>query len=195
MNPIKALESLTGMLDHDKAAILLVHGDLKPSCLVTLSGEVYVQSEPPMHVDQESLQTLETILKELGLFYSTKIRLYDNEGEDENLSQEVARLFIAKAQDTADTLRFYFEDLNTYDAEAGLLLGYPETAVHAFVNGGLLPMDDTPESTQEVSAQNMQLLGYRLSEHHWNEEVKPLQAQGEYLQKVSPIIYAHTTEI
>lgn len=194
MNAIETLEKIEEIISHDKAMILLVHGGLKPSCLAVFYGPYYNQTKEILHIDKEDLQIFKNVLDELGLCYHFETRVYENEGEAGTNAQEIVRAYIAKDQEKADILAKYFSDLNKYDYEAGILLGYPKTAVQAYVDGTLLPMDDVASRTDEVSTENMRLLGYRLSREDWKEEVRPLEIQGNYLKKISPRIYKESIE-
>jgi len=194
MNPIKALEDIDQVLPHDKASILLVYAGLKPSCLAIFSGEVYDQTKDEVHIDAGILNIFKQILDALHLHYQIETKLYENEGENETNAQEVVRAFISKDKDTANKLKIYFDDLDKYDYEAGILLGYPETAVMSFLTPNMLAMEDEPIATKYVSEVNMRLLGYRLSKDQWEDEVKPLEAQGNYLKELSPKIYSEVTQ-
>ena len=75
-----------------------------------------------------------------------------------------------------------------------MLLGYPETSVKAFLTPDMLEWENHPVSTEDVSEKNMRLLGHRLSKKYWREEVKYLEASGNYLKTISPKIYQEITK-
>lgn len=176
MDAIKMLETIQNLIPPYKGDILLVYGGLKPSCFVELSNEIH---------------ELITILDELGLYYRIEAKTYTDKAGKK--SQEVTRLYIARDQDNANRLASYFKNIINHDYDIGILLGYPKTAVEAFVSEDMLDMADIPESTSEVTKKNMRLLGYRLSKTLWEDEVKQLEEYGNYLLKVSPTIYTEIT--
>jgi hypothetical protein len=190
MDAVKDLESLPGVISNDKASILLVHGKLKPTALIVMEGPAFDDEKHPTHVAEESLATLEAVFRELGLHYvqTTEIMTTMRGGY-----AEVLRFFIAHDQATAERLKTLFDDVMNNDREIGLLLGYPQTAVDAFLTPNMLEMANTPESTEDVSMLNMRLLGHRLSKDNWREEVKYLEESGNYLKSVSPLIYDEMT--
>ncbi|MEO6109956.1 MAG: hypothetical protein ABIP50_03040 [Candidatus Saccharimonadales bacterium] len=104
------------------------------------------------------------------------------------------RIFVARDQSKADRLKILFDDIEENHHEAGLLLGYPRTAVEAFLTPDMLEMNDEPISTEDVSVENMRLLGHRLSVDNWRDEVKYLEKSGEYLKTISPTIYGSLIE-
>jgi len=190
MNAINQLEDLKDMIAADKASILLVHGNLKPAALVVMQGAVFALTEQPDHVNAASITRLEGILSAFGLYYTSTTTIMENSsGRLFDHGQEVMRIFIARDQDTAEELRVAFDDIEHNHAKAGTLLGYPKTAVAAFLTPDMLEWKDHPTWTKDVSVLNMRLLGHRLSKDNWREEVKYLEPSGSYLQSVSLKIY------
>jgi len=187
MNAIKSLESLPGVISHDKASILLVHGNLKPSALIVMEGPAFRDLMAPEHITLASLDTLNAIFSELSLSSVKKTEIM--EAKESGSYVEVVRFFIARDISTAEKLKLLFDTVSVNHAEIGRLLGYPETAVTAFLTPRMLNQADTPTSTKEVSELNMRLLGHRLSKDNWQEEVKYLERSGEYIKSISPVIY------
>lgn len=195
MNVIKDLELLPGMLAHDKASILLVHAGLKPSALVVMEGESFRLSDGPIHINTRHIVTMDSILSELNLHYVTTKEIMRARSPDTSMrSQEVMRIYLAPTKEMAMQLKIAFDNIKEDDTTIGLLLGYPETAVKAFLTPEMLDWDDYPNSTEEVSERNMRLLGHRLSKANWRNEVKYLEASGNYLKKISPKIYDEITK-
>ena len=190
MNPIEKLEALPMMPD-DKANILLVHGGLKPSTMVVMQGEVFALNQAPIHVDPESIAGLKGVLTAFDLQYTYTTEVMENASDKSyEHGQEVMRIYIAPQQEVADQLGSLFGDIKNHHHEIGVLLGYPKTAVDAFLTDDMLAWSDHPVSTSDVSATNMKLLGHRLSKQYWKDEVKYLEAAGAYINSVSPAIYA-----
>lgn len=195
MNPITQLENLPGMISEDKGSILLVAGGLKPSALAVVQGDVFSLSKNPIHVSVGILDSLRTILSSFGLRYLMTTEILENaSGKSYPHGQEVVRVFIAKDESVAKKLKEAFDDIKNHHAEAGLLLGYPPSAVEAFLTEDMLDWKDHPVSTSEVSELNMRILGHRLSKDNWREEVKYLEESGNYIKSQSTVIYEEITK-
>lgn len=194
MNPILRLENISGMISEDKASILLVMGDLKPSALVVMQGDIFPLSGDPIHVPEREIETLKSILTNFEIFYFITTEIMENSSNKTyEHGQEVLRVFISKDELVAKKLEKAFSDISKHHTEAGLLLGYPQSAVSAFLTDEMLDWSGHPISTPEVSELNMRLLGHRLSKENWREEVKYLEESGEYVKSVSPLIYDQIT--
>ncbi len=196
MNPIVALEHINGMIAHDKASVLLVHGNLKPSALVVLEGESFESMKEPVLVSPSSVATLKEIFTSFGIEYVYTSEIMDSLREGSYV--EVLRFFIAKDIATAQKLKELFDDVATSDStvhrQIGNLLGYPTTAVDAFLTTTMLDLEAHPVSTHKVNTRDMRLLGHRLSKENWQEEVSYLNDWGSYLRSQSPSIYEQATQ-
>jgi hypothetical protein len=195
MNAIKNLELLPGMLAYDKANILLVYGGLKPSAQTVMQGESFRSSGDVVLIEPRYITMLESILSELKLSYVYSREVTDARSNNTfSMSQEVMKIYVAPNKRAASRLKAVFSNIQKNHLSAGILLGYPETAVKAFLTPDMLDWEDHPVSTEEVSELNMRLLGHRLSRSNWHEEVKYLESSGDYLKKVSPKIYKEVTK-
>lgn len=194
MNIIEKLEDLKGMTAEDKGSILLVHGDLKPAAFVVMEGEVFHLPGDVSHINPTQISILDEILTDLGLKYITTTEVMENaSNKSYEHGQEVMLIFVSKDLHSAEQLKAAFDDIQNNHHEAGILLGYPITAVDAFLTPDMLDWSHHPKSTAAVSALNMRLLGHRLSKDNWQEEVKYLEASGKYLEATSPTIYTKIT--
>lgn len=187
---IQQLENIPGIIANDKASILLVHAGLKPSALVVSEGPVFDNTKAPVHVEREVVESLNSVLHELGLVY---VRTSEIMTAMRGGYVEVLRHFIAHDEPTAKRLKELFDNVSENHREIGILLGYPQSAVDAFLTPNMLEQSSTPVSTDDVSARNMRLLGHRLSKDNWREEVKYLEQSGNYLKSVSPRIFDAAT--
>lgn len=183
---------MPGMTFHDKASVLLVQAKLKPSALIVMEGDTFSDTKHPKHVDPKLLVTMDAIFTELGIHYVKTTEVMD--AIKSGIYVEVLRFFIAPEPTTAKTLKSLFDDTSNNHTSIGLLLGYPKTAVEAFLTPNMLDQAETPETTDDVSKFRMRLLGHRLSKDHWGEEVKYLQPSGEYIKSISPYIYNKLTK-
>ncbi len=74
------------------------------------------------------------------------------------------------------------------DREFGLLVGYPITAVDAFLgNQPRIEHEDLPKEIQ--SSEYFHFLEFVLSKDHWQEEIETVKRQAEIVQKVAPAFY------
>lgn len=185
---INKLELFKGLLWHDKADILLTAIDLKPTVFTHLYTDNYALKDKPLRVQKSAIVKLASILENLGLKYSTRKRVLVHD-ELEQIASHVVDFFIGRTYKDVQTLKQAVVDWD--EKLIGITLGYPETAVKAYISGNLLEIMDHPRSTPEVSEDNMNMLNHRLSEANWREEVKYLQTNGEALAVLSPEIYKH----
>jgi len=194
MNAIQLLEELKGMITYDKSSILLVHGKLKPAAQVVMQGPIFSLDSEVEHIPNESISTLHEVLTFFKLAYVSKTVVMENSSDASfEHGQEVMRISIAQDNDVAIRLRDLFTDVSNNHTAIGHLLGYPSTAVEAFLTAQMLEWGDYPKSTEHVSEKNMRLLGHRLSRKNWEEEVNYLETSGEYLKSISPKIYGYIT--
>lgn len=194
MNAITDLQSIQEMLDEDKATILFVAGGLKPTGFAVMQGAPYAIDETPITIDTAVIEKLDSILKELKLAYVTTTEIMDAWPKDgQQRKQEVMRIFCAPQQKDAERLKVLFDHVGDNHLEIGRLLGYPKTAVEAFLTGSMLPVDAVPAFTDEVNEADMRLLGHRVSKEHWQKEVLYLTKFGTYLRSVSPKLYESLT--
>lgn len=182
------------MLDEDKAIILWVAGGLKPSAMVVAQGDAYFKDAVPVKYPQSAHDEIEHVLKDLNLsFVKTSEVMEARELNGKERLQDVVRVYIAPKPETAQKLKVLFDDVQHNHTEIGHLLGYPATAVEAFLTDTMLPMEETPEYTETVSASDMKLLHHRLSKDHWINEVAYLTTYGTFLREASPSLYASIT--
>lgn len=191
MTTIEKLENLDGILADDKASILFVAANLKPTAMVVMQGNIFPTGSDAVHIDGGQINHMHDILHELHLehvMYS-EIMAARSTSDTIEASQEVLRIYIAHSKETAQQLQNLFENVQKNHTAIGQLLGYPETAIAAFLTNDMLDWNDMPESTSAVNAENMKLLGHRLSKTHWQDEIQYLATWGTYLKNESPKIY------
>ena len=183
------------MLAHDKASLLLVYGGLKPSAQVVMQGRPFGSTDDTIHIETSLIDTLSSILSELKLSHVNTVEIMEARTNDSSsMAQEVMRVYVAPSKRVALQLKAAFDNIQESHSNAGNLLGYPETAVKAFLTQDMLDWENHPTLTKDVSERNMRLLGHRLSKENWAEEVKYLESWGNFLKKISPSIYDEITK-
>ena len=124
MNAIQRLEVLPGMSNEDKASVLLVYGNLKPSAFVLVHGEVFHLEQGLVHIEPQLIAELKDVLKDLNLKYSLETVIMENASNvGYEHGQEVLRIFVADTQQIADELRAVFDGIQNKHVPAGHPLG------------------------------------------------------------------------
>lgn len=151
--------------NRQKAGLILVLLGEKPAVEVALHG----WNDPPRKFAE--------VIKEIGLNFE------EVEFEDRALtpSKLVTRFAIAKDKETA--LKLKSLDPARDHREYGHLMGYPESAVEAFVNDGE-KTTLTWDMTKEVP-----VVDFRLSKDNWREELKISQRWNDTIKKHAPELY------
>jgi len=79
---------------------------------------------------------------------------------------------------------------NQYNNELGLALGFPPSAVEAYVGGNgreKLDKSTLPEHIQKGDA--IAFCAFALSKDNWEEELKQAQTYADFIKSASPVIY------
>jgi len=140
----------------------------------------------------------ELVLVLLGLKRSTSVTLFEwnspkkefEQGlNDAGLSFEAQEdkdgkgnfeYFIALTKETARQLSQ--TDPSKDHVLYGQLMSFPETAVEAFENDKLLPIEEQPKDSENI-------FDFRLSQDHWQDELKKLEEWSQAIAKYAPEIY------
>lgn len=184
VNSLKAIESI---LIIDKIFILLVANGDKPSMHTGFFSELLPPGQSMAKADVVQKEMLESIINDLGLSYKTQTKTLEKEVNGERMLTEWIVFCIAKQPGIADAL--YKARENDDERTEGLLLGYPESAVEAFVNGIMLDIDKVPVSTDHVTASEMKLLNHRVSKDNWQQEVRYLTDYAHSIKQLCPELY------
>jgi len=80
--------------------------------------------------------------------------------------------------------------------EIGLSIGYPETAVEAFINKKVLDYNKLPkeESKRLIKEKTSKFLDFRLSKNNWQEELNLVRRQQKLIEKKFPNFYKQITK-
>ncbi|MDO8667498.1 MAG: hypothetical protein Q7K35_00160 [bacterium] len=157
---VKILEKLN-IGSVGQAIIMLVALDLKPA------------TELDLYNNNDNEEVVKDALTKVGLKFANK----DVKGR----KNVVARLAIARDRETLDRL---LEVSGKKDHEAyGRLMGYPETAVQAFIAKDLLTHEEQPPEMAD------NIFPMKLSKEHWREELENLRIWNEAIKKYAPDTY------
>lgn len=182
---------LSSWTSWDKKVLLLVLLGEKPAACPCLEQRFYKREavkERPKIAERLAKEKEETkeILDKLGLPHKEKAFEYEEEkmynigyhfyvGKD---SEKLARLMEARD-----------------DREIGLSLGYPESAVDAYVNETSLDYEELIKSLSSEELQALQkegvfkFLDFRPSRDHWQEEIEIARKRQALIKEKSPKIY------
>ena len=156
---VKLLEKLN-IGSAQKANIILVALGLKPATDLSLFK------------NNDSEAVVEEALTKAGLVFADK----GIGGEKQN---KVAKISIARDEETLNRLLALSPSKD--HEEYGRLMGYPETAVEAFVNKKLL---DEPTERKLIAASG-NIFPMKLSKDHWREEIEHLRTWNEAIKEYS----------
>lgn len=184
---INDLEKCSSIYPADKANILLVGDGVKPSMHTALFSDPVDRKLPLIHVNDDDVQELLSIIKNFGLSYSTDASIFENE------KYHYDRFVITVSQDqsVAESLMAAKTKLDEY--KEGILLGFPETAVRAFINGNMLEYDDETELREYLSHDEYEFLNHRVSKDNWKNEVAYLPTYVDTIRRLSPAIFKQVT--
>jgi len=72
----------------------------------------------------------------------------------------------------------------------GRLFGFPETAIEGYISGKRKDNETLPDDIRRSDA--MTFLNFRLSEGHWADEWKTVEARAETVRSLAPEVYDAT---
>lgn len=167
----------------EKAEILLVAQGIKPACIFSL--EYLVGAEDYTGYAQEAFEWAHAstafMLEDFGLPY------HEEQTHDEH-SRYVGFLIGTDLEHLKKLTDVASVDADSKDKAAiGKALGYPQTAIEAFVKGDSIGISDLPGAVRNSDA--VKFLSFGLSRDHWKGELAQVSKQAQVVKKVSPAIY------
>lgn len=184
---IEDLENLSFIPAIDKAHILLVANGTKPSMHTGIFIESSTLTSNTSKSERDNLQKLAEIITKLSLCYKLEVREYPMDVESNTPSYTGFVFCIARQMHIAEQL--VEARANGDEEREGLLLGFPESSVAAFIKGDVLPIFDQQVSTSRVTADEMKFLNHMVSRDNWENEVSYLAEHADITRRISPEIY------
>ncbi len=142
------------------------------------------------HIPASTLDTIESSLRQLGLFYSIEFRntdagIWQDDKSDSKRLNQIADIYIAKNQATLDDMKQARKTND--DMLLGIALGYPESAVRAYSTKNKLMVFELDPETQlsEVG----QLTYFALSKDNWKNELAVVETWVEAIKANSKIMW------
>ena len=129
-----------------------------------------------------NIDKVERIFKDLSLQYVLEISR-----EEKDL--HIAVFYIGKDSECRDRIKDAFskKDNDKKDLIIGNELGYPLTAIEGYRNRKIKKFDSLPEEVR--NSEYVKFLNFRLSEDHWEEELKIVKDRADALKEISPELY------
>jgi hypothetical protein len=174
-----------------KALILMVADDKKPATWQQIASEKWAEGTQETRITAKRWKELNNIFNKLGLKSSVRTRLDDSTFvQPKNGTHqwiELADIFLSTDRLQADRLAKAVESED--HRQVGILLGFPKSAVDAFISKNILPVSEWPTSTQHVDESSMRFLNHMVSKDNWEREINYLPAFSRRIEQLSSKIY------
>ena len=163
----------------------------KPATWQLIQSEKWTEGDKETRISAQRWRELNGIFSALGLVSATRIRLDDStfvqpkDGTHQWI--ELADIFLSRDQAHADALASAVDAGN--HEQIGVLLGFPQSAVEAFMTKTSLPINEWPVSTQVVDEDAMKFLNHMISKDNWETEISYLPAFSQRINELSSKIY------
>jgi len=180
---IEKLEALD-CYDGDKISILLTYKKLALANHVMLGK--YFEEGLTDEQRQKCIVDFEEVCKDMGLYFEQ----FKNtiEGYEETLNY-----FISSTVEGLEGIKKANYKDNKESLLTGTLLGYPASAVKAYVEGEekLLPVEaeKTTIPEQIINSGYMVFLQFRLSKEHWEDELETVKKWSDEVKRFDPALY------
>lgn len=188
---IRALELENEIKPIQKALILMVADGKKPATWQQETSEKWTEGDKETRITPERWQELNDIFDRLGLVSVVRTRLDDStfvqpkDGTHQWI--ELADIYLSKDRSRADRLASAVKSGD--HRKIGILLGFPQTAVDAFISKNTMAVSEWPNSTEFVDEQSMKFLHHMLSKDNWEEEISYLPAFSQRIKEISEKTY------
>lgn len=134
-----------------------------------------------LFVWNEEVGSVKRKLKEANLFF-------DDIKKNNISSNQTADFAVARSQEIASRVAYLFSNVSENDEELGKYMGYPLTAVEAFV-GKRKRMDDQKSESEFEKNGIPTAFWFRLSEDGWEEELETLKEWVDAIRKNAPELW------
>jgi hypothetical protein len=188
---ITALEQLsTPITSQQKAEILLAGLGSKPAALMGLLSPIWHLGELPQSVSEHDYAATTDALTGLGMHVRAMDATIDCKDWSSNPPQSAKqawRVLLASQSDAMLEQISSAHDSQSPEANRllGAALGYPPTAVEAYIAGHSIRPQESGEGDPAVLA----MASFRLSPEHAQEELAVVRSWTEQVQNASPAIY------
>lgn len=177
--------------ESDAIYLLLMIAGKKRGSFLQLWSEPWREGDRALSYPEETRRTVENSLGMLGLAYEIRTRVttdgldqpYDGYGRKRY--HELLDVYAAhSSKDVLDMIKAR-EDRD--ERALGTLLGYPATAIDAFVNE--TPLDEESVPLAVRLSPEWQFVAFRFSRAHWQEEFEYVKDWVKTIHELSPLLY------
>ena len=188
---IHALEIEEEIKPIQKALILMVADGKKPATWQQIASEKWTEDKEETRITPERWQEVNNIFDKLGLVAAVRTRLDDStfvqpkDGTHQWI--ELADILLSKDRSHANKLASAVASGD--HRRIGVLLGFPQSAVDAFISKNTIAVSEWPSSTESVDEQSMKFLHHMLSKDNWKQEISYLPAFSQRVKELSEKIY------
>jgi hypothetical protein len=168
---------------NDKADIILLSEEKKKAAIISIIGRLKDKGTTEERFEQ-SVAHLQRILNDAKL---PNDLIKDRDGKFIDASFYVGSNMTTIAELRA--IRDSMHDQKRTIAE-GRLFGFPETAIEGYISGKRKDNETLPDDIRRSDA--MTFLNFRLSEGHWADEWKTVEARAETVRSLAPEVYDAT---
>lgn len=173
-----------------KVNYLLVALDAKPAAWEHIQTPAQMDTqehEPPPAMPDDLVEEYVKVARDAGI--AVIVGRQGTMGRIGRKHATTLELFLGSSRVNAERLQDAVL-ANNYDSHAvGIALGYPETAVDAFVNQHRA-LTIAPSQVPGIDPEVDMFAGFRLSADHYKEELETARRWAETVKAVSPRIYA-----
>lgn len=171
----------------DKAHILLVANGDKPSMHTALFTEPIALTKDIQQPDIDSMNELMRIIADLMLKYKLETQVFTERVNGAETRSTRILFCVARRMSVVDQL---VDARKKGDIEReGLLLGFPKSAVDAYISKSVIEVSHWPTSTEYVTADEMKFLNHMISKNNWKDEVSYLPEYARITRHISQKIY------
>ena len=196
---VEKIENEENFDNVDKEFLILVLAGEKPVAGLTLHQKSGENSED----FTRRVQKVRGLLAETGLPYEEEKTDIQGEAESgKNDQYSVYDFYISRdpqiAKEAMALASKKNDDRHTPESQErfGLLMGYPKTAVEAYIKNINDPRSQEPELPEDVEfAEYMDFKNFVVSQDHWREELETVKRWAETIREIAPDLYKKITSM
>jgi len=173
---------------HAQGSLLLVYLGLRPGTFFPLYSFSWREGDEPKLICDDELAHVTEMLDQTGLAYSyMRKTLESHRQESLGRLRLVERIdFVVGANEKCRKRIMSAWEPND-DMKLGLALGFPPTAVKAYVINK--SRSDLPKKFRKMPS--ARFAGFAFSQNNWNEELKVTAGWAKAVRKTSPLLYGY----
>lgn len=188
---IHALEIEKEIKPIQKALILMVADGKKPATWQVITSKKWSEGDSETRISAARWSELNYIFDALGLVSVVQTRLDDTTFVQPKNGRhqwiELADVFLSRDNSHAHKLASAVASGD--HRRIGIHLGFPQSAIDAFMSKNTIPISEWPKSTDTIDEESMKFLNHMISRDNWKEEISYLPLFSQRVKELSSIIY------